>query len=163
MKRGNHFSEKGSDFKFLATANELQFDIRSEEWSNGGFRQAERKNIPPRLGLNPSQSIIDVFKRFCHFGLYYLKQFALLKGYCGSVGRAFASNTRGPQFEPSIWQTNLFTVSCLNDESNEKEARKGHFFKKLHVTKVKSFKNVCHALNGLFGLQFKLNFVKFIE
>ena len=98
MKRGNHFSEKGSDFKFLATANELQFDIRSEEWSNGGFRQAERKNIPPSLGLNPSQSIIDVFKRFCHFGLYYLKQFALLKGYCGSVGRAFASNTRGPSW-----------------------------------------------------------------
>ena len=36
---------------------------------------------------------------------------------CGTVGRAVASNTRGPRFESSYWQKfiyieNLFTVNC---------------------------------------------------
>ena len=37
---------------------------------------------------------------------------------CGSVGRAVVTNTRGPRYESSHWQKNiyivhLFTVNCV--------------------------------------------------
>ena len=50
---------------------------------------------------------------------------------CGSVGRAVASDTRGPQFESSHWQDfimNIFTDNCWKDENNEKEAENGPIF-----------------------------------
>ena len=49
---------------------------------------------------------------------------------CGSVGRAVASNTRGPKFESSHWhsfmQNILFTFNCIeNTKIKEKEAGNG--------------------------------------
>ena len=53
---------------------------------------------------------------------------------CGSVGRAVASDTRGPRFESSHRQ-NLLNICLLStvywkDENKEKEAGNGPFFKK---------------------------------
>ena len=54
---------------------------------------------------------------------------------CGSVGRAIASNTRGPQFESRHQKIYLFLLNiCLlstvywKDENKEKEAGDGPFF-----------------------------------
>ena len=56
---------------------------------------------------------------------------------CGSVGRAVASNTRGPLFESShrqkfIYLLNICFLSTVywKDENKEKEARNGPFKKK---------------------------------
>ena len=52
---------------------------------------------------------------------------------CGSVGRAFASDTRGPRFESSHWQKfieHLFSVNCI-EETKINEAGNGPFFKKM--------------------------------
>ena len=51
---------------------------------------------------------------------------------CGSVGRAVASDTRGPQFESSHRRNfimNIFTNNCWKDENKEKEAENGPFLK----------------------------------
>ena len=45
------------------------------------------------------------------------KQYTQSGSGCGSVGRAVASDTRGPRFESSHWQKiihieHLFTVNC---------------------------------------------------
>ena len=61
--------------------------------------------------------------------------------WCGSVGRAVASNTRGPRFESSHWQKciyieHLFTVNCVLKRRKEKEAENGPFFKKKYVAKL---------------------------
>ena len=56
---------------------------------------------------------------------------------CGSVGRAFASKTRGRQFKSSHWQNlwwtfvYLFTINCIEKTKKDKK-RPGmaHFFKK---------------------------------
>ena len=51
--------------------------------------------------------------------------------WLGSVGNAFASDTRGPRFNSGhqqIFKQHLFTVNCIkNDENKEKEARKAPF------------------------------------
>ena len=56
---------------------------------------------------------------------------------CGSVGRAVASNTRGPRFESSHRQKFIYTlnISLLStvyrkDENKGKKAGNGPFFKK---------------------------------
>ena len=45
---------------------------------------------------------------------------------CGSVGRAAASDTRGPRFESSHWQTLLwkfsFTVNCIEKMKIKKDS-----------------------------------------
>ena len=45
------------------------------------------------------------------------KQIVFVGSGCGSVGRAVASDTRGPRFESSHWQKNyvghLFTINCV--------------------------------------------------
>ena len=49
------------------------------------------------------------------------------------VGRAVASNSRGPRFKSSHWQNLYWTFYCQlywKDENKEKEAGKGPFFKK---------------------------------
>ena len=54
-------------------------------------------------------------------GVLFTKPFILscMGSGCGSVGRAVASNARGPRFESSHWQKNylyiehLFTVNCV--------------------------------------------------
>ena len=55
---------------------------------------------------------------------------------CGSVGRAVASDTRGPRFESSHRQKfintkHLYTVNCVLKKTKikEKEAGNGPFFK----------------------------------
>ena len=51
----------------------------------------------------------------------------------GSIGRAVASNSRGPQFESSHRQKFLLNIYCKlywKDENKEKEAGNGPFFKK---------------------------------
>ena len=51
---------------------------------------------------------------------------------CGSVGRAIASDSRGPQFKSSQQQKTILNimVNCIEkDENKEKEARNGPFFK----------------------------------
>ena len=67
-----------------------------------------------------------------------LKQKHLFFGSgCGSVGRAVASDTRGPQFESShqqkfIYKWNICLLSTVywKDENKEKEAGNGPFLKK---------------------------------
>ena len=55
----------------------------------------------------------------------------------GSVGRAVASNTRGPQFESSHWQTFKSDILLVyghlfwKDENKEKEAGNGPFFERV--------------------------------
>ena len=53
---------------------------------------------------------------------------------CGVVGRAVASNTRGPGFESSHQQLllniYLLLTVCRKDENKEKEAGNGPFLKK---------------------------------
>ena len=53
---------------------------------------------------------------------------------CGAVGRAVASDTRGPQFESSHWQNSLiylFTVNCIEKTKiKKKEAGNGPILKK---------------------------------
>ena len=48
---------------------------------------------------------------------------------CGAVGRAVASDTRGPGFESSHWQLLLNIYYCRKDENKEKEAGNGPFKK----------------------------------
>ena len=68
---------------------------------------------------------------------------------CGSVGRAFASNSRGPRFEPSHWKKLYWTIQCQlywKDENKEKEAENGpfkkkHFGIKSRFTKIEKLKN----------------------
>ena len=55
---------------------------------------------------------------------------------CGSVGRADASDTRGPRFKSSHQQKNIYILKiCLlstvnqKDENKEKEAGKAYLFK----------------------------------
>ena len=52
---------------------------------------------------------------------------------CGAVGRAVASDTRGPGFESShrqlLLNIYLLLTVCRKDENKEKEARNGPFFK----------------------------------
>ena len=50
---------------------------------------------------------------------------------CGSVGRAVASNSRGPRFESSHREKFILNIYCqlyLKDENKEKEAGNGPFF-----------------------------------
>ena len=58
---------------------------------------------------------------------------------CGSVGRAVASDTRGPRFEFSHWQIlywTLFTVNCIEKTKiKKKEARMAHFLEKHRLVK----------------------------
>ena len=53
---------------------------------------------------------------------------------CGAVGRAVASNTRGPGFESShrqlLLNIYLLLTVCRKDENKEKEAGNGPFLKK---------------------------------
>ena len=53
---------------------------------------------------------------------------------CGAVGRAVASNIRGPRFESSHWQLllniYLLLTVCRKDENKEKRPGMAHFFKK---------------------------------
>ena len=53
---------------------------------------------------------------------------------CGAVGRAVASDTRGPGFESShrqlLLNIYLLLTVCRKDENKGKEAGNGHFFKK---------------------------------
>ena len=60
---------------------------------------------------------------------------------CGSVGRAVASNTRGPQFESSHQQKFIYILNicflstvCWKDENKEKAAGNGPFYKKLFLS-----------------------------
>ena len=54
---------------------------------------------------------------------------------CGTVGRAVASNTRGPGFESShrqlLLNNYLLLTVCRKDENKEKEA---HFLKRLFLS-----------------------------
>ena len=57
----------------------------------------------------------------------------MASGSGGSVGRAVASDTRGPRFESSNRRNfimNMFTVNCWKDENKEKEAENGPFLEK---------------------------------
>ena len=50
---------------------------------------------------------------------------------CGSVGRAVASNSRGPRFESSHREKFILNIYCqlyLKDENKEKEAGNGPSF-----------------------------------
>ena len=49
---------------------------------------------------------------------------------CGSVGRAVASDSRGPQFESSQQQKFILNIYCQlywKDENKEKDAENGPF------------------------------------
>ena len=53
---------------------------------------------------------------------------------CGAVGRAVASDTRGPGFESShrqlLLNAYLLLTGCRKDENKEKVAGNGPFYKK---------------------------------
>ena len=56
---------------------------------------------------------------------------------CGSVGRAVASNSRGPRFKSSHQQTFILNTYCqlyFKDENKEIEAENGPFCKKTRKT-----------------------------
>jgi len=66
---------------------------------------------------------------------------------CGSVGRAVASDIRGPQFESSHWQKFIYILNfCLlstvywKDKNKEKEAGNGPFLKKIVYLHLRSEK-----------------------
>ena len=55
---------------------------------------------------------------------------------CGSVGKAEASDARGPRFESSHrrnFMTNMFSVNCWNDEKNTKRGREWPIFNITHI------------------------------
>ena len=71
---------------------------------------------------------------------------------CGSVGRAVASNTRGPQFKSSLRQTlyHLLTVNCIEKTKiNKKRLGKAHFLKKQSVKGGSYFRWQCPLLGQL--------------
>ena len=81
-------------------------------------------------------------KQQCYFQakLYYKTVYIWGSG-CGSVGKAVASDIRGPQFESSHWHKFILILNiCLlstvhwKDENKEKEAGYGPFFKKLFIS-----------------------------
>ena len=58
--------------------------------------------------------------------------FTVLGSGCGSVGRAVASNSRGPLFVSSHRQKYILNINCQlywKDENKEKEAGNGPFKK----------------------------------
>ena len=62
----------------------------------------------------------------------FLQQFICLGSYCGSVGRVVASNSRGPLFEYSHWQTFIFNIYFQlysKDENEKKRPGLAHFLK----------------------------------
>ena len=72
---------------------------------------------------------------------------------CGLVGRAVASYTRGPRFESSHRQKNVYILNnCLlstvyrKDENNEKEAGNGTF-KKNNLPENKKSRHVLFLQN----------------
>ena len=61
---------------------------------------------------------------------------------CDSVGKAFASDSRGPQFKSSHWQNlywtfiYLFTIGCVEKTKiNKKRPGMAHFLKKENPSK----------------------------
>ena len=63
---------------------------------------------------------------------------------CGAVGRAVASNTRGPGFESSHWQllSNIYLLLtvCRKDENKEKKRpRMAHLKKTNQLNRVLKF------------------------
>ena len=59
-----------------------------------------------------------------------MKRQKYLGSGCGSVGKAVASNSRGPQFKSRHRQTIILKIYCQlywNDENKEKEAENGSF------------------------------------
>ena len=75
---------------------------------------------------------------------------------CGSVGRAVASNTRGPWFKSSHWQTFIsdiywFTVNCL-EKTKIKKKRPGM----AHLKKVLSKVNILPIGSKFIGLNHHL-------
>ena len=59
------------------------------------------------------------FKRFVSLGNCAWQDYDLGSG-CGSVGRAVASNTRGPRFESSYWQTFILDICLFSEKCIEK-------------------------------------------
>ena len=61
---------------------------------------------------------------------------------CGAVGRAVASDTRGPGFESShrqlLLNIYLLLTVCRKDENKEKEARNGPFLKKITLVNIRA-------------------------
>ena len=65
--------------------------------------------------------------------------FTVLGSGCGSVGRAVASNSRGPLFVSSHRQKYILNINCQlywKDENKEKEAGNGPFKKNFSVLPI---------------------------
>ena len=86
------------------------------------------------------------------YKIFWCTKLAHLGSGCGSVGRAVASDTRGPWFESSHWQKFIYVLNiCLlptvywKDGNKEKEAGNGPFKKKLaHLhTAKQGLLNLC--------------------
>ena len=79
------------------------------------FFKSQDSNPPP-FGLQMAENIEDALNNFdCGSG-------------CGSVGRAVASDIRGPRFKfchPQNLYWTLFTVNCIEKTKKEKEAGNG--------------------------------------
>ena len=54
---------------------------------------------------------------------------------CCSIGRAVASNTRDPWFEPCHWQNFIHQLLNKKDKNNKKETRNDGPFKKVQLLK----------------------------
>ena len=77
------------------------------------------------------------YRHSIHNVLCQSKNDTKLGSGCDSVGKAVASDTRGPQFESSHWQKFIYILNiCLlstmywKDENKEKEAGDGPLFLK---------------------------------
>ena len=71
----------------------------------------------------------------CYIQLFDVVNYKLKMGSgCGAVGRAVASDTRGPGFESNhrhiLLNIYLLLTVCRKDENKEKEAGNGPFLKK---------------------------------
>ena len=88
--------------------------------------------------------------------------FVLLGSGCGSIGRAFASNHRGPGFKCShqqIFMLNTFSVNCWNDENKGKRGREWPFFDK-HILMTPSPGLIKWVFRTKSKLQFQVDHFK---
>ena len=75
--------------------------------------------------LNPLSSMWPAISLFAEEGITYV-----FKKGCNSGGRAVASVTRDPRFEPCRWRNFIYQLYNRKDKNKEKEAGKGPSLKK---------------------------------
>ena len=76
--------------------------------------------------------------------------------WCGSVGRAIASNSRGPQFESSHQQTFILNIYCQLYCKDENKFYTGTWNQENTLTSHSSFKLKLQSIETVFTRRFSL-------